>query len=70
MNEHGVKNLGVFNPNVIKLAIGNLGTYDINEPHMNKATGGIVKEKVTISPNMDAMQYELMGVKHFTKKAK
>jgi hypothetical protein len=70
MNEHGVKNLGVFNPNVIKSAIGNRGTYDINEPHMNKAKGGIVKEKVTISPNMDAMQYELMGVKHFTKKAK
>ena len=30
----------------------------------------VVKEKVTISPNMDAMQYELMGVKHFTKKVK
>jgi hypothetical protein len=83
MNEHGVKNLGVFNPNAIKSAIGNRGTYDINEPHMNKAKGGnvsretvkpaghaIVKEKVTISPNMDAMQYELMGVKHFIKKAK
>lgn len=30
---------------------------------------GITKEKVTISPNLDAMQYELMSVKHF-KKAK
>ena len=49
------------------------------EEHVNhKAKGGsikpvghaVVKEKVTISPNMDAMQYELMGVKHFTKKVK
>jgi len=30
---------------------------------------GTVKEKVTISPNMDVMQYELMGIKHL-KKAK
>jgi len=65
MKEMGVKNLGVFNPNAIKSAIGNRGTYDINEPHMNKATGGVVKEKVTISPNMDVMQYELI-----TKKVK
>jgi len=63
MNEHGIKNLGVFNPNAIKSAIGNRGTYDINEPHMNKATGGVVKEKVTISPNMDVMQYELINRK-------
>ena len=63
MNEHGIKNLGVFNPNAIKSAIGNRGTYDINEPHMNKAAGGVVKEKVTISPNMDVMQYELINRK-------
>ena len=63
MNEHGIKNLGVFNPNAIKSAIGNRGTYDINEPHMNKAAGGVVKEKVTISPNMDVMQYELINKK-------
>ena len=30
----------------------------------------VVKEKVTISPNMDVMRYELMGVKHLTKKVK
>jgi len=30
---------------------------------------GFTKEKVTVSPNLDAMQYELMSVKHF-KKAK
>jgi hypothetical protein len=28
-----------------------------------KATGGVVKEKVTISPNMDVMQYELINRK-------
>ena len=63
MNEMGVKNLGVFNPNAIKSAIGNRGTYDPKEPHMNKAAGGVVKEKVTISPNMDVMQYELINRK-------
>ena len=30
---------------------------------------GFTKEKVKISPNLDAKQYELMSVKHF-KKAK
>ena len=47
-----------------------------NEPQQAKKGGtikpvgrGITKEKVTISPNLDAMQYELMSVKHF-KKAK
>jgi hypothetical protein len=30
---------------------------------------GFTKEKVTVSPNLDAMQYELMSVKHL-KKAK
>jgi len=83
MNEHGIKNLGVFNPNVIKSATGNRGTYDVNDPHMNHAKGGVVsretikpvahgiiKERVTVSPNMDAMRYELMSAKHFTKKVK
>jgi hypothetical protein len=31
---------------------------------------GIIKERVTVSPNADAMQYELMSAKHFTKKVK
>jgi hypothetical protein len=31
---------------------------------------GYTKEKVTVSPNLDAMRYELESVKHYTKKAK
>ncbi len=31
---------------------------------------GIIKERVTVSPNLDAMQYELLSAKHFTKKVK
>lgn len=31
---------------------------------------GIIKERVTVSPNLDAMQYELMSAKRFTKKVK
>ena len=44
VNESGVKNLGVFQPNQIKSATGNRGTYDINDPHMNHAEGGAVEE--------------------------
>ena len=67
---NGEKHYVAWFPHQIKSAIGNRGTYDTSNPDITKAAGGIVKEKVTISPNMDAMQYELMGVKHFTKKAK
>ena len=41
-----------------------------------KAKGGAVKpvgytkEQVTVSPNLDAMRYELESVKHYTKKVK
>lgn len=31
---------------------------------------GYTKEKVTVSPNLDAMRYELMSVKHYAKKVK
>jgi hypothetical protein len=31
---------------------------------------GYTKERVTVSPNLDAMNYELMSVKRYTKKAK
>jgi hypothetical protein len=31
---------------------------------------GYTKEQVTVSPNLDAMRYELMSVKRYTKKAK
>jgi hypothetical protein len=35
------KNLGVYDPRKIKSAIGNRGTYDINDPDITKAHGGI-----------------------------
>jgi hypothetical protein len=53
-----------------------------NEPFDSKrfgfAGGGTIKpvghgytrEQVTVAPNLDAMKYELMSVKHFAKKAK
>jgi hypothetical protein len=47
VNEFKTKNLGIFDPNRIKSATGNLGTYDINEADINKASGGSV--------NLDAM---------------
>lgn len=67
-----------YNPRMIKSATGNRGTYDTSKDDLSMAKGGsikpvghaVVKEKVTISPNMDAMRYELMGVKHLTKKVK
>jgi hypothetical protein len=31
---------------------------------------GYTKERVTVSPNLDAMRYEMESVKHYTKKAK
>ena len=48
------------NPNPLALAAKKGGTIK---------PVGFTKEKVKISPNLDAMQYELMSVKHF-KKAK
>lgn len=41
--ERGTKNLGVYEPNRIKSAIGNRGTYDLGEPDINKAGGGLLK---------------------------
>jgi hypothetical protein len=40
--ERGTKNLGIYEPNKIKSAIGNTGTYDINEPDINKRIGGSI----------------------------
>jgi len=43
---------------------------------LSKAKGGAIKpigytkERVTVSPNLDAMRYEMMSVKRYTKKAK
>ena len=76
VSENGNKNLAVFDPSKIKSAVGNRGTYDPNDPDITKAKGGAVKpvgytkEQVTVSPNLDAMKYELMSVKHYTKKVK
>ena len=73
VNENGVKNLGVFYPHQIKSAIGNRGTYDPNEADITKAKGGSIKpvgytkEKVTVSPSLDQMRYELISVKHSKK---
>ena len=66
----------MFDPRKIKSAIGNRGTYDSRDPDMTKAKGGAVKpvgytkERVTVSPNLDAMRYELESVKHYSKKVK
>jgi len=63
----------VFDPKHIKSAIGNRGTYDVNEPDITKAKGGSIKpvgytkEKVTVSPSLDQMMYELISVKHSKK---
>jgi hypothetical protein len=43
--EGGNKNLGVYDPNKIKSAIGNEGTYDITNPDITKKRGGKVKKK-------------------------
>ena len=42
VKEGNSKNLGVYDPAKIKSAIGNRGTYDINEADINKAAGGAV----------------------------
>jgi hypothetical protein len=76
VREFGKKNIGVLNPHQIKSAIGNRGTYDPNDPDITKAKGGSIKpvgytkERVTVSPNLDAMRYEMESVKHYTKKVK
>jgi hypothetical protein len=44
IKERGTKNLGVYDPRRIKSAIGNRGTYDINDPDITKAKGGQVKK--------------------------
>ena len=79
----GHKHYVAWFPEQIKSAIGNRGTYDPAKADITKAKGGVVsretikpvahgiiKERVTVSPNLDAMQYELLSAKHFTKKVK
>jgi len=55
VTENGVKNLGVYNPNLIKSSLGNRGTFDINEADMGKADGGAVHSQI------GGMQPELAG---------
>lgn len=43
--ERGTKNLGVYDPRKIKSAIGNRGTYDVTDPDINKAAGGLARVK-------------------------
>lgn len=42
MNENGTRNLGVYDPAKIKSAYGNVGTYDLTNPDINKKDGGSV----------------------------
>ena len=41
-SEGKAKNIGVFDPRKIKSDIGNRGTYDITDPDINKAKGGVL----------------------------
>jgi ADP-Ribosyltransferase in polyvalent proteins len=62
--EHGTKNLGVYDPKTIKSAIGNEGTYDITNPIITKAKGGVVRmaeggsvsQEFPIRPDLDEMR--------------
>jgi len=60
IRERGTKNLGVYDPSRIKSAIGNRGTYDVNDPDINKAKGGIVsllrKHGRPVESDLDAMR--------------
>jgi hypothetical protein len=42
MLEAGVKNLGIFDPKKIKSAIGNEGSFNVKNPDIRKAEGGVV----------------------------
>ena len=46
LEENFVKNLGMYNPNQIKSATGNRGTYDLTDPDINKAEGGAAFKKL------------------------
>ena len=60
VNEIGNRNLLVFKPEQIKSAIGNRGTYDINDPDITKAKGGVVsilrKHGRPVDSDLDAMR--------------
>lgn len=46
------------------------GSIGVSRETIKPVAHGIIKERVTVAPNMDAMQYELMSAKRFTKKVK
>ena len=52
-SEGNAKNIGVFDPKKIKSDTGNRGTYDINEPEMNKAEGGGAFKKLEFNQHFD-----------------
>ena len=58
--EEGRKNLSVYDPRQIKSAIGNRGTYDIEEADINKAKGG----QVTNDAMWIALQNKQLRKKH------
>ena len=43
---------------------------DVSRETIKPVGHGYTREQVTVAPNLDAMKYELMSVKHFVKKAK
>jgi hypothetical protein len=56
-SEGKAKNIGVFDPRKIKSDIGNRGTYDINEPDLSKAHGGLAMAGGgSIQDNLKKMQ--------------
>ena len=71
INIGGDREIIVFDPKKIKSATGNRGTYDINDPDVNKAKGGSVKPQVKkavngevkITNNRDTMFMELSNKK-------
>lgn len=50
INIGGDREIIVFDPNKIKSATGNRGTYDINDPDVNKAKGGLVSQEPKYGP--------------------
>lgn len=54
----------VFDPRRVKSALGNRGTYNPDEPDMNKKSGG----KVTLPASKEQMERELKRASHFKQK--
>ena len=65
--ERGTKNLGVYEPNRIKSAISNRGTYDLGESDMSKAKGGLMMAGGGIPHMADAGRVFGVAGKFFKK---